>query len=233
MRQPNVRNRSYGGVMDIILIGGLWLDDHAWDAVVPVLERRGHRAVPVSLPAAPDTTLDDQLDAVLAAVDGADQPLVVGHSAACSLAWLAADRRPEAVSRVMMIGGFPGEDGQEYAAFFPLEDGVMRFPGWEPFEGPDSDDLDEATKADVAARAVPVPEAVSRGLIRLTDDRRYAVPVTMVCPEYTPDEAREWLANGDLPELARVKDLSYVDLETGHWPMFSNPEALADALLGD
>lgn len=217
--------------MDIVLIGGLWLDDHAWDSVVPALEARGHRAVPVSLPAAPDTTLDDQTEAVLAAVYSAERPLVVGHSAACTLAWLAADRRPEAVARVAMIGGFPGQDGEEYAAFFPLVDGVMPFPGWEPFAGPDSDDLDEATRADVAARAVPVPGAVSRGIVRLTDERRYAVPVTMVCPEYTPEEAQEWLANGDLPELAKVRNLSYVDLATGHWPMFSDPEALADALV--
>jgi len=217
--------------VDIVLIGGLWLDDHAWDGVVPALEARGHRAVPVSLPPAPDATLDDQTEAVLAAVDAAEQPLVVGHSAACTLAWLAADRRPEAVARVAMIGGFPGQDGEEYAAFFPLVDGVMPFPGWEPFAGPDSDDLDEATRADVAARAVPVPGAVSRGIVRLTDERRYAVPVTMVCPEYTPEEAQEWLANGDLPELAKVRNLSYVDLATGHWPMFSDPEALADALV--
>jgi hypothetical protein len=36
--------------MDILLIGGLWLRGSAWDAVVPALEKLGHRPVPVTLP---------------------------------------------------------------------------------------------------------------------------------------------------------------------------------------
>ena len=78
--------------MDIVLVAGLWLDGSAWDDVVPALEKLGHRAVPVTLPGQGDgsttATLDDQVAAVLAAVDGsAARPMVVGHSAACSLAW--------------------------------------------------------------------------------------------------------------------------------------------------
>jgi len=51
----------------------------------------------------------------------------------------------------------------------------------------------------------------------------------MVCPEYSPDDVRAWLAAGELPELGQAQ-LSYVDLETGHWPMFSAPGVLADAI---
>ena len=80
---------------DLVLIGGLWLDEHAWDAVVPLLAERGHRGVPVALPADPDTTLEEQVTAVLAVVDASiaagERPIVVGHSAACTLAWLVAD----------------------------------------------------------------------------------------------------------------------------------------------
>lgn len=217
--------------MDIILIGGLWLDGHAWDAVVPELERLGHRAIPLTLPGQGDgadgATLDDQIDTVLAAVDAAQKPCVVGHSAACSLAWVAADRRPEAVSSIALVGGFPNADGEPYAAFFPMVDGQMAFPGWEPFEGPDSDDLDQETKDRVAAGAIPVPEGVATGVVRLTDERRWSVPVTLICPEFTPDQAREWIAAGDVPELARAEHLGLVDLDTGHWPMFSAPEEFA------
>lgn len=81
-------------------------------------------------------TLDDQLATVLAAVDAAPgKPLVVGHSAASTLAWLAADRRPERVAKVALIGGFPTADGQPYADFFEVTDGVMPFPGWAPSRG--------------------------------------------------------------------------------------------------
>src|SRR5215217_7394145 len=129
--------------MDILLIAGLWLDDSAWDPVVPALTELGHRPVPIALPGQGDgdssATLDDQVAAVLAAVDAAStKPLVVGHSAACSLAWLAADARPEAVAGVVLIGGWPAGDGDTYADFFEATDGLMPFPGWGPFEGPDA-----------------------------------------------------------------------------------------------
>ena len=90
--------------MDILLIAGLWLRNSIWDDVARALEDRGHRPVAVALPGADDgdaaATHADQLAAVLGAVDGAQRPIVVGHSAACTLAWMAADRRPEAVRRV-------------------------------------------------------------------------------------------------------------------------------------
>ncbi len=86
--------------MDILLIAGLWLDGSVWSEVVPALEQLGHRPVALTLPGQGDgsasATLDDQLAAVVAAVDAAETaPMVVGHSAASTLAWLAADARPQ------------------------------------------------------------------------------------------------------------------------------------------
>ncbi len=217
--------------MDILLIGGLWLDGSAWDDVVPELERLGHHPVPVTLPAAASSTLDDQVATVLAAVDAAEgPPMVVGHSAACTLAWLAADARPERVAKVALIGGFPTADGEPYAEFFPIADGVMAFPGWEPFEGRDAADLDQATRDRMAAAAVPVPEGVARGVVHLRDERRLDVPVVLVCPEFTPEEAKAWIDAGELPELARAKHLELVDIDSGHWPMFTKPAELARLL---
>src|SRR3954454_8504396 len=207
--------------MDILLIAGLWLDGSAWDDVAPVLEELGHRPVPLTLPGQGDgnrsATLDDQVAAVLAAVDSAaGRPLVVAHSAACSLAWLAADARPEKVAGVVLIGGFPTPDGKPYADFFELTDGVMPFPGWQAFEGPDSVDLDEAAKARFAAAAIPVPGAVAQGVVRLADKRRFDIPVVLVCPEFSTAQAQEWITAGDVPELAAVKHLEYVDIDSGH-----------------
>lgn len=223
--------------MDILLIGGLWLDAGAWADVVGPLGARGHRAVPVALPGQGDgnttATLADQVAAVVAAVDAAaGAPMVVGHSAASSLAWLAADARPEAVSRVALVGGFPSADGEAYADFFPVRDGAMAFPGWDRFDGPDSADLSGPTRTAVAAAAIPVPEGVARGVVRLTDERRYEVPVVLVCPEFDPAQAREWVSGGDVPELAKARHVSYVDIDSGHWPMFSAPDRLA-AVLSD
>ncbi|MER5736048.1 MULTISPECIES: alpha/beta fold hydrolase [unclassified Streptomyces] len=221
--------------MDILLIAGLWLDASAWDGVVPELTALGHRPVPVALPGQGDgdasATLEDQRAAVLAAVDAAPgEVLVAGHSAAATLAWLAADARPCKVAGVALIGGFPAEDGRTYADFFPVRDGVMAFPGWGPFEGPDAADLDGPARDRLASAAVPVPEGVARGVVRLTDERRFDVPVVLVCPEFTPARAEEWIAAGDSPELARARHLTYTDLDSGHWPMVTRPAALARAL---
>jgi pimeloyl-ACP methyl ester carboxylesterase len=220
--------------MDILLIAGLWLDGSAWNQVVPAVEAAGHRPVPLTLPSGGAATLEDQLAAVVAAVDAATGPVVVvGHSAACSLAWLAADRRPERVARVVLIGGFPASDGQPYADFFEVVDGFMPFPGWGPFEGADSADLDEDTRSRMAAAAIPVPAGVSKGVVRLSDERRFDVPVVLICPEFSPAQAQAWIGAGDVPELATAKHVEFVDIDSGHWPMFTKPVELARLLTGD
>ena len=156
--------------------------------------------------------------------------MVVGHSAACTLAWLAADARPDKVAKVALIGGFPSIDGGHYADFFEPKDGVMPFPGWAPFEGPDSADLDEEARRRIASAAIPVPEGVTRGVVHLADERRFDVPVVLVCPEFAPAQAQEWIAAGDVPELAKAKHLQLVDIDSGHWPMFTKPIELARLL---
>lgn len=216
---------------DVVLIAGLWLDGSAWDQVATELTALGHRPIPIRLPGqgdgATDATLDDQLDAVLTVVDHAEKPVVVGHSAACSLAWLAADRRADAVAGVALIGGFPSADGESYADFFEIVDGAMPFPGWKPFEGADSADLSQEVRDRMVANSIPVPRGVSQGVVRLTDPRRYDLPVTLICPEFDPAQAKEWIAAGDVPELAAATSLSYVDIDSGHWPMFTRPAELA------
>ncbi|MFC7490614.1 MULTISPECIES: alpha/beta fold hydrolase [unclassified Knoellia] len=221
--------------MHIVLIGGLWLDGTAWDAVVPELTRLGHTPVAVTLPGQgtgdASATLEDQVAAVIAAVDAAPEgAVVVGHSAACSLAWLAADARPEKVASVVFIGGFPEEDGATYADFFEPVDGLMEFPGWEKFEGPDSDDMDDELKARFLSEAHGVPVGVTRGVVHLRDERRFALPSVLVCPEFSPDQAKEWIDGGDTPELAKIEHLELVDIDSGHWPMFTQPARLARLL---
>jgi pimeloyl-ACP methyl ester carboxylesterase len=219
--------------MTYVLAAGLWMPPTVWDPVLPLLDG----AVPVTLPGQGDgnasATLEDQVAAVVAAVDAApDRVVVVGHSAACSLAWLAADRRVGRVAKVVLIGGLLPDDGQKYADLFPIADGRMPFPGWEPFEGPDTDDLSPAQLSALAASAIPVPEGVARGIVRLTDERRFDVPVTAICPEFTPAQAREWIEAGDTPETARAKHLELIDIDSGHWPMVTRPAELAAMLAG-
>ncbi|HET9173042.1 MAG TPA: alpha/beta hydrolase [Actinospica sp.] len=216
--------------MDILLIGGLWLDGSAWNRVVPELAALGHRGIPVD--GSSEATLDEQVAKVVAAVDAAEgRPFVVGHSAACTLAWLAADARPEGVARLALIGGFPSSDGELYADFFELKDGVMPFPGWEPFEEDGSAaDLDGAARREFEAATVAIPEGIAHGVVHLRDERRYDVPVAVICPEFSTTQARQWIDDGLVPQLAAAKHVELVDIDSAHWPMLTKPAELARIL---
>lgn len=218
--------------MNIVLVPGMWQSGSVWEAVAARLMRSGHRVTTLTLPGQGDgnlsASLEDQVDAVVAVVDAAPGgAVVVGHSAAATLAWMAADRRPEAVRSVVLVGGFPEADGALYFFAFAPVDGVVPFPGWEPFEGADAADLDEEQRAGFAERAVSVPEAVTHGIVKLTDRRRYEVPVVLVRPEFTPAEAQEWIVG---TELAASASVELVDIDSGHWPMITRPVELADVL---
>ncbi len=221
--------------MDIILLPGLWLRGDAWSDVEDALLRAGHQVESMTLPGQgdgrTDASLQEQVEYVVSAVDTLASPaLVVGHSAASALAWIVADARPEAVAGVVMIGGMPVEAGKPYANFFPVVDGRMPFPGWEPFEGPDSADLDQAARDRIEADALPVPEGICHAMVSLSDERRFAVPVTLVCPEYSPADAQAWIDGGFVPELSRAKRVTLVDIDSGHWPMFTKPRELAQLI---
>ena len=45
---------------------------------------------------------------------------------------------------------------------------------------------------------------------------------------------REWIEQGEraVREFAKIRHVEYVDLSTGHWPQFTRPADLANAILG-
>ena len=105
-------------------------------------------------------------------------------------------------------------------------------PDWKELgEEANVKDFSEEQLTGFYAAAVPVPEAVITTPVPLTDERRYDVPVTEVCPEYSAAELQEWMDEGHLPELVRIKDRELVDLGGGHWPQLTQPNSLAQAIL--
>jgi len=228
--------------MDVILIPGLWLNGSSWDAVVPRLERAGHRVRPLTLPGMEShaasrsgITLRDHVDAVVAAIDEADGALLlVGHSAGSGIAHAALDARPERVARAVYIGGFPTPDGSPLLDGLPATNGEVPMPDWvEVGEEANISDFDEELLARFYAEAIPVPEGVVTQPQELRDPRRYEVPVTAVCPEYTAADLRHWIEEGAEPvsEFARIREVDYVDLPGGHWPQLTQPERLAELIV--
>lgn len=223
------------------MVPGLWLDGGSWGRVVPALERAGHRTHPLTLPGMESVdadrsavSADEIVAAVVAAIDAAEgQVLLVGHSAGCAIATAAVDARPDRVARVMYVGGFPGADGRPVARGFPVDDGGIPFPDWSDLGEEDLRDLDDAGRAEFKARAIPSPGRLTTDPLQLKDERRYDVPAIAVCPEYTGEQLREWIADGEEPvqEFTKLRDLQYVDVPTGHWPQFTRPDDLARVIL--
>jgi pimeloyl-ACP methyl ester carboxylesterase len=230
--------------MDIILIPGLWLDGSSWDKVLPTLGAAGHRTHALTLPGMESNQADrskislrDHVDAVIAEIDAVDphdgKVLLVGHSAGAAIAYAAADARPDRVARVVAVGGFPVGDGDAVADGYPARNGEVPLPDWSAFEDEDLADLDDKARADFRERAIPSPEHVTRDPQRLSDERRYDVPLTVIATEFTSEMLRAWIAQGLAPvrEFTKIRDVDYVDLPTGHWPQFTRPEDLGRAIL--
>lgn len=226
--------------MHVVLVPGLWLNASSWEAVVPTLEQAGHVVRPLTLPGMESkdadragVTLRDHVDAVVEAVDTAAEPvLLVGHSAGSGIAHAAVDARPDRVARAVHVGGFPQAHGSPLLAGLPAENGEVAMPDWaEVGEEANITDFDEESLARFYADAIPAPERVLTDPVELSDDRRYDVPVTAVCPEYTAADLRGWVEAGDVPELARIRDVDYVDLPGGHWPQRTQPDVLARVIL--
>jgi pimeloyl-ACP methyl ester carboxylesterase/uncharacterized damage-inducible protein DinB len=230
--------------MDIILVPGLWLDGSSWRKVVPTLEQAGHRTHALTLPGLESTTADrakitlrDHVDAVIAAIDAVDpaggKVVLVGHSAGAAIAYAAIDARPDRVARAVYIGGFPTGDGDALDCGYPAEDGEVALPDWSAFEDEELADLDDRARAEFREQAIPSPEQVIRDPQQLSDERRYAVPVTVIATEFTSEMLRGWIAQGMAPvrEFTKIHNIEYIDLPTGHWPQFTRPEDLGRAIL--
>lgn len=113
-----------------------------------------------------------------------------------------------------------------------MVDGEVPLPDWSVFDEADLVDLDQTLRAEFRARAIPTPARVASDGIVLHDERRYEVPVTVIACEFPSSMLVEWIAGGApfTRELARVEQRDFIDLPTGHWPQFTKPVQLGQAI---
>jgi pimeloyl-ACP methyl ester carboxylesterase len=222
----------------IVLVPGFWLGAWAWDDVAAALRADGHDVTALTLPGleSVDTdrsaiTLADHVDAICDAVTAAGRPVVLAvHSASGFSGYAASDRVPEQIAAMVYVDTAPGK-----GALDPELDGVEKPLNWKQIaEEENLDGLSEEQMETFRQRAVPVPGNVLREAIELTNDARLDVPSTVIATGYTSEQYKDavkegyaWLAG--LPELRNV---TWVDLPTSHWPMWSRPQELAE-IIGD
>lgn len=228
----------------IVLVPGFWLGGWAWDAVAERLRADGRRVLPLTLPGlesvdAPrsDVTLADHIGAVVDAVRGAGSPvLLVGHSGAGEIITGAAEAAPDSLAGLVFVDSGPAADGYVFSSDVDEAAAELPLPSWDEFAagGSSLEGLDDAALERFRSRAVPHPAGPARETLRLRDSRRHAVPVTLICSSFPAAQVRAMKDAGHpwFAELDRFEHVDYVDVPTGHWPMWSLPAATADAIAG-
>ncbi|MFD3920106.1 alpha/beta fold hydrolase [Streptomyces sp. NPDC058595] len=228
-----------------VLVAGAWLGSWAWDEVVPDLRAAGHEAYALTLSGLAERRdeerdgpigLETHVRDIVDAIEGQDlrDVVLVGHSYSGIPAGQAAARIGDRLSRVVFVDSNVPTDGESFVSGWPdgraaVEASIAGSGGfWRPLTADDCEGqglTDEQTTRLVSG-ATPHPGAT------LTDpatlERPLAgLPATYIkClldwPELSPDVA----------ELLKSEHWRLVEMNTGHWPMFSQPHELARILLG-
>ncbi|MFI6179045.1 alpha/beta fold hydrolase [Nonomuraea sp. NPDC051191] len=231
-----------------VLVPGLWLGAWAWDQVAERLRAAGHRVRAVTLTGvaeraaelSPEVGVETHVADILAAMDGWEEVVLVGHSGANVPVTAVADRHPERIARIVYVDtaslpsgvavidfndevtqkAWRAQVGDGYALDVPAyEQGAGRFGG-----------LTEEDWERVRERATPHPwGAVTQPIERPQDIP--ATPKTMVASTMPVALIHELIASGN-PAFAPLgtPEWTFVELPTGHWPMFSRPDDLAALL---
>ena len=223
----------------IVLVPGFWLGAWAWDEVAAALRAEGHDVTALTLPGLETAdadrssiTLADHVDAMCDVVTAAGSPVVLAvHSGAGAPGYAVTDRIPEQIAAMVYV-----DTGPAKGALDPDFDGVEKpLPSQEELEEEENlDGLTEEQLETFRRRAVPQPGAALREAHEFTNDARLDVPSTVVCTGFTSEQYKEAIKEGYafLAGFAELHNVTWVDLPTSHWPMWSRPQELA-ALIGN
>ncbi|MGT2529559.1 alpha/beta fold hydrolase [Streptomyces nojiriensis] len=223
-----------------VLVAGAWLGSWAWDDVVPTLREAGHDALPLTLsglaekralPAGQQTHVRDIVDEV-ERLDLRDVVLV-GHSYSGIPVGQAAERLGDRLTRVVFVDSNVPADGSSFVSTWwegpaKLEAAIAGNGGsWAPLTAADcqGQGLTDEQTARLVGGATPHPgdslaePAVLAGSLG-------ELPATYVkCLLDGPEP------NDDVAVLLTGERWRLVEMDTGHWPMFSQPHELARILL--
>jgi len=245
-------------VTTYVLVGGAWLGGWAWQPVARRLRGRGHDVHPATLTglgdrshlAAPEVDLDTHVADVVNLIEYEDlhEVVLVAHSYAMFPVTGVADRVPERIALLAYLDSGPAPDGGAYLDLLPpptrqtLErlveetgDGWrLPMPSWEELEGTmgaSLQGLGPQERARMRARAAAQPFRTWTQPLSLTNPARDQLAKLLISCSTPLAQVRELIAAGHpwFAELAGPR-WSFLELPTGHWPMFSVPERLADLL---
>jgi len=233
-----------------VLVPGMWLGGWAWSRVTERLRAAGHTVYPLSLTGLAErrhlgsahTSLDTHIQDIVQLIEAEElnDVVLVAHSYSGQPVTGAADLVPERLRRVVYVDSGPLPDGMsQLASNGPEAEAQTRAQvgdGWQvpPREWDGAADpvllagLTDDDLAELARRADPHPFGTVAAPARLTG-RAESVPRTLIACSIPLDQIRAMIDQGH-PYVAGLRDAQLLALPTGHWPMFSEPAALADLL---
>jgi pimeloyl-ACP methyl ester carboxylesterase len=224
----------------IILVPGFWLGAWAWDEVAAILRADGHDVTALTLPGLESAdadrsaiTFEDHVNAIVDAVQAADVPVVLAvHSATGFSGYAASDRVPERIAAMVYVDTAPGI-GPLDPDFKDVEKPMV----WTEIEAEENlDGLSEEQKETFRQRAVPVPGSLIREGVELTNDARRDIPSTLICTAFTAEQYQTYAKEDPTPAflagIPELRNATWIDLPTSHWPMWSRPRELAQ-IIGD
>ncbi|MGQ5264221.1 alpha/beta fold hydrolase [Micromonospora sp. ZYX-F-536] len=232
-----------------VLVPGFWLGAWAWREVTAALRAQGHEVYPMTLTglaerdhlAGPEVGLETHTTDIVRLIEVEDlhDVLLVGHSGGGMPVAQAADRIPDRIARVVYVESGPLPDGTaQFDTVPPEEQEALRAaigsghllppPAWDPAADPANlAGLDEPTLALLRARATPQPLRAATDPVRRTGGR--PVPTALVASTFPLTVVEQMIGEGH-PFFAGLTGGRLFELPTGHWPMLSEPKALADVL---
>jgi pimeloyl-ACP methyl ester carboxylesterase len=240
-----------------VLVGGGWLGGWCWQRVARRLREEGHDAYPVTLTglgervhlACPEIDLETHIADVVNLIEFEDlrDVVLLGHSYGGLVVTGAADRLPERISELVYLDTAPLPDGGSLIDKFPpelrerTEKQVQELgEGWTfPMPPPEElanmaslEGVDEAHIRLLYSRATPQPFGTYTQSLRLTNPARDALPKLGILCSFSLDQVEEMVTGGN-PSFREMAgpNWRFVELPTGHYPMFSRPDDLAAVLL--
>jgi pimeloyl-ACP methyl ester carboxylesterase len=226
----------------VVLVSGYWLGGWAWDEVADLLRSAGQRVKAITLPgldaiSTPRAGIGfaDHVNAVTAVLRAAPVPaLLVAHSGAGAVATAVADEMPDHVTRVVYVDSGPIAHGTVPRPDLGQDADDLPLPPFEELAGSGAslDGLDVVTLRRFRDRAVPHPTGAIREPVILSNPARHRVPTTIVCTSISSATVQR-LASAGTGRFSALSDLerfTYLDLPTGHWPMWSRPVDLAEII---
>ena len=240
-----------------VLVGGGWLGGWCWQRVAPRLREEGHDAYPVTLTglgervhlASAQVDLQTHITDVVNVIEFEDlhDVVLLGHSYAGIVVTGVADRVPDRISKLVYLDTGPLPNGTALIETFPtearrhIERQVEELgDGWR-FPMPPQEELatfgslqglDDAQLELLRSRAVDQPFGTFTQPLQLKNPARKALAKVGIVCSFSLEEVEAIIASGNpvFREMASP-NWRFIELPTGHYPMFSRADDLAAVLL--